>query len=168
MTYYYSLFFMLSSLALLLSGCDTVRSTLGLDHYQADPFNVPTNPPLTLPPEYTLRPPAPGAAPTFSKTSNTQAQQTLSTYNAQVYSSNATENGLVGQMKTGTPPANIRELVDKEAHEESNLGGKLGKQVDDWKTQAKKNIASIYTNDGAEKQKDSSPPPQPQDPKTTS
>lgn len=44
----------------VLSGCDQFRHTFGLDHAQGDPFVVPTNPPLSMPPNYDLRPPLPG------------------------------------------------------------------------------------------------------------
>jgi len=50
--------------ASLLSGCDSVRNTLGLDHYQADEMQVDPNPrlaALTIPPNFQLRPPRPGA-----------------------------------------------------------------------------------------------------------
>ena len=48
---------LLISTALTLSGCDTFRNTLGLDHYQADEFNIAENPPLSMPPSYNLAPP---------------------------------------------------------------------------------------------------------------
>lgn len=49
---------LLSSAAFALSGCDTFRNTFGLDHYQADEFNISDNPPLSMPPNYNLAPPA--------------------------------------------------------------------------------------------------------------
>lgn len=48
---------LLGSAALALSGCDTFRNTFGLDHYQADEFNISDNPPLSMPPNYNLAPP---------------------------------------------------------------------------------------------------------------
>ncbi len=38
--------------SLTLTGCDNVRNVFGLDHYQADEFNVNTNKPLSMPPSY--------------------------------------------------------------------------------------------------------------------
>ncbi len=49
---------LLGSAAITLTGCDTFRNTFGLDHYQADEFNVSDNPPLSMPPNYNLAPPA--------------------------------------------------------------------------------------------------------------
>ncbi len=49
---------LVGSMAITLTGCDTFRNTFGLDHYQADEFNVSDNPPLSMPPNYNLAPPA--------------------------------------------------------------------------------------------------------------
>jgi hypothetical protein len=48
---------LIGSAAIGLSGCDSLRNTFGLDHYQADEFNVGENPPLSMPPSYNLVPP---------------------------------------------------------------------------------------------------------------
>ena len=53
---------LLSSAFITLTGCDTFRNTFGLDHYQADEFNVGENPPLSMPPNYNLAPPANNAS----------------------------------------------------------------------------------------------------------
>lgn len=132
----------LLSLSLLLSGCDSVRNTLGLDHYQADAFAVPTNPPLVLPPSYNLTPPKPGAAPTHAQTSETKAQSVLQVEDAKVHSGSGTEKQMMQNAQVKTPE-NIRELVDKEAADEATLEGKLNKQVKSWKEQAKENFESI-------------------------
>jgi hypothetical protein len=52
-------------LPLLLTACEdgSVRNTLGLNRPAPDEFTVVSRPPLSLPPEFTLRPPAPGEAP---------------------------------------------------------------------------------------------------------
>lgn len=50
-----------SALALLaLSGCGGLKSTLGLDRKAPDEFSVVSRAPLSLPPNYALRPPSPG------------------------------------------------------------------------------------------------------------
>lgn len=48
------------SAAAVLSGCDSVRHTLGLDHYQPDEFSVAVKPELKMPPDLNLAPPNPG------------------------------------------------------------------------------------------------------------
>lgn len=52
-------------LPLLLGACesDDVQKTLGLNREAPDEFIVVSRPPLSLPPEFTLRPPRPGEAP---------------------------------------------------------------------------------------------------------
>jgi hypothetical protein len=46
----------------LLSGCDSIRQIAGLDRRGPDEFAVESRAPLTIPPDFELRPPAPGAA----------------------------------------------------------------------------------------------------------
>ena len=144
----------ITALALVLSGCDTIRNTLGLDHYQADAFAVPTNPPLVLPPDYSLVPPKPGAEPTYQQTAETKAQSTLQTDDAKVHSSSGTEAILVKQTSAAAAPSNIREIVDKEATDESTMAGKLEGQMKSWKEQAKENIASIRGDSDKDKSKE--------------
>ena len=45
---------------LVLAGCGGWRQTLGLDHAPPDEFQVVQQAPLSLPPDFTLRPPQPG------------------------------------------------------------------------------------------------------------
>lgn len=46
---------------LLLGGCDSVRETVGLTKRAPDEFTVVTKAPLVIPPDFSLRPPQPGA-----------------------------------------------------------------------------------------------------------
>lgn len=49
-------------LSLALTACGTVRETLGVDEQSGpDEFDVATAPPLSIPPDFNLRPPEPGA-----------------------------------------------------------------------------------------------------------
>ncbi len=52
----------LLSAAVMLSGCSSVKSTLGIERNVPDEFAVIKEAPLTIPPDYNLRPPRPGAA----------------------------------------------------------------------------------------------------------
>lgn len=47
--------------ALFLSGCENARDAIGISKQSPDEFAVVTRAPLTLPPDYGLRPPKPGA-----------------------------------------------------------------------------------------------------------
>ena len=46
----------------LLGGCDSMRQMVGLDRRGPDEFAVESRAPLTIPPDFDLRPPQPGAA----------------------------------------------------------------------------------------------------------
>lgn len=51
--------------SLVLAGCNSggLQETLGLNREAPDEFTVVSRPPLSVPPEFSLRPPAPGEAP---------------------------------------------------------------------------------------------------------
>jgi hypothetical protein len=49
------------SLVLLLPGCSDMRVALGMDRVGPDEFVVESRAPLTIPPDFNLRPPQPGA-----------------------------------------------------------------------------------------------------------
>lgn len=55
-----STFFCLAAAVALLSGCESARKAFSSDKTAPDEFAVFSRPPLSLPPEYTLRPPTPG------------------------------------------------------------------------------------------------------------
>lgn len=48
-------------LALSLAGCEQARGALGMERQSPDEFSVITRAPLSMPPDYQLRPPEPGA-----------------------------------------------------------------------------------------------------------
>ncbi len=47
----------LAAALLMLAGCDTILGAIGLERHVPDETQVVAHPPLTLPPDYTLRPP---------------------------------------------------------------------------------------------------------------
>lgn len=102
--------------AFLLSACDSVKSTLGLNHDQPDEFLVSTNPPLELPPNYTLRPPKAGQeGHVNTKTSEQKAKDVLGT---QVTSSKTSSSDVLSKAasSTGTQvDPDIRATLEKEA-----------------------------------------------------
>lgn len=60
-----------------LSGCGEARKSLGWDKSAPDEFRVVSRAPLALPPDFALRPPEPGAAPTNETSVREQAQVAL-------------------------------------------------------------------------------------------
>lgn len=51
----------LAAVGFLLTGCAGFKQTIGLEAQAPDEFAVESRAPLTVPPEFDLRPPAPGA-----------------------------------------------------------------------------------------------------------
>jgi len=67
----------LVGVGLALCGCDTLRSAAGLEKKAPDEFAVLTKAPLVVPPDYNLKPPRPGAAPTNQVKPTDAAQAAL-------------------------------------------------------------------------------------------
>ena len=68
----------LGGMALLLVGCDSIREAAGVTKEPPDEFAVVTKAPLVMPPDYNLRPPKPGAAPTNQQSPTDSAREALS------------------------------------------------------------------------------------------
>ena len=65
------------ALALSLSACDSLRRSAGLTKQPPDEFAVVTKAPLIIPPNFNLRPPAPGAPPLNQEDPTGSAQAAL-------------------------------------------------------------------------------------------
>lgn len=73
--------FSLLALPALLGGCNnTTREALGLTKRSPDEFQVVSNAPLSMPPDYNLRPPTPGAARPQEGTVREQAERVVFGY----------------------------------------------------------------------------------------
>ena len=105
--------------ALALSACsgDELTRTFGLTRDAPDEFQVTTRAPLSMPPDFTLRPPRPGAARPQELSGSQQAEAALvpdSINMAPSRASSAGQQALVAA--AGRPaPANIRAEVNNEA-----------------------------------------------------
>lgn len=62
---------------LLIAGCSDWKKTIGLEKSTPDEFAVESRAPLTMPPDFNLRPPQPGAPRPQEKSSDQQARQTI-------------------------------------------------------------------------------------------
>src|SRR6202012_1402778 len=70
---------LLGSTLILLGGCngDKIARTFGLTRDAPDEFTVTTRAPLSIPPDYTLRPPRPGAPRPQEQSERQQAEEAL-------------------------------------------------------------------------------------------
>jgi hypothetical protein len=116
---------------LLLSGCgnNNLARTIGLQRDVPDEFTVTTSPPLSMPPDYSLRPPRPGAPRPQAQNDRQEAEEDLApqlALGAPQVQNSAGQAALVQQL--GAPaPANIRAQVDRDAAEGSNNQGFIDK-----------------------------------------
>jgi hypothetical protein len=67
----------LAATALILTGCASASRTLGLTKEAPNEFNILTNAPLVVPPEYNLRPPRPGESSLDNNYSERAAREAL-------------------------------------------------------------------------------------------
>ncbi len=103
---------------LLLSACSgTVQENLGLGKNVPDEFQVVRRAPLTLPPDYGLRPPTPGAPPVAQQDTATQAREILTGQPAPPVDTqqSAGEVALLAQSPVQAAPDIRRTLVAEDA-----------------------------------------------------
>jgi hypothetical protein len=62
---------------LLMAGCSDFKKSVGLEPTLPDEFAVESRAPLTIPPDFELRPPQPGAARPQEKTADQRAKQVM-------------------------------------------------------------------------------------------
>jgi len=107
---------------LVLGGCTDLKRALGMEKVVPDEFAVVRAAPLALPPDFSLRPPRPGAAPTQEISSTEQARQTIFKASDQQTAAlpdadklSAGENQLLRQAGAAAAPRDIRDTVNREA-----------------------------------------------------
>ncbi len=83
--------------ALVLSACSDVRQAVGMDRRAPDEFAVVSRAPLSLPPDYDLRPPDPGAPRPQDPPARIRAEAAVLTSTA------AVNPGLAGSSAPGAP-----------------------------------------------------------------
>ncbi|MEO5338366.1 MAG: DUF3035 domain-containing protein [Magnetospirillum sp. WYHS-4] len=101
----------------LLGGCEGVKDTLGMTKHAPDEFAVYRRAPLSVPPDSTLRPPEPGAAPTQNVDPRRDARSALTGNSSSRVAVQGASPGLQALMKrTGVndAEAGIRETINRE------------------------------------------------------
>lgn len=121
-------YLLLAGSAILLAGCDTggLSRTFGLTRDAPDEFMVTTRAPLSMPPDYNLRPPRPGAPRPQEQSEQAQAEEILVPQTALAGprggAASAGQSALLQQ--TGpSAPGDIRRRVDEDArHDQASEG----------------------------------------------
>jgi hypothetical protein len=108
--------------ALGLGACADTRKAIGWDKAVPDEFRVVTRAPLTLPPDFGLRPPAPGAArpqeqspQDLARTAVFGTERTPASIASANPSLSASERALLGRTGADTADASIRDTIEREA-----------------------------------------------------
>jgi len=102
-----------STAAFALTGCSGVRSALGANKVTPDEFRTVTIAPLTVPPEYNLRPPAPGQPRPDEIYPDQQARAAL-LGSAGAFEGSDAEALLVARAGGGSADPFIRSIIDGE------------------------------------------------------
>ena len=112
---------------MLLAGCDTdkLSRTFGLTRDSPDEYTVTTRAPLSMPPEYSLRPPQPGASRPQEQTERQQAEEALApqlTLGAQAPGSVSQGQTALTQQAGPAASSDIRRRVDQDAQSDNDSG----------------------------------------------
>lgn len=108
-----------AAVVVLLSGCgdSSLTRTFGLTRDAPDEFTVVTRAPLSMPPDFSLRPPAPGAARPQDQSDRSLAESALVPEAALGSAPAGVSPGQAALVRDagGAAPADIRQRVDQEA-----------------------------------------------------
>lgn len=107
-----------------LSACSNAKESLGLTRSSPDEFAVVKRAPLELPPDYSLRPPSPGAPRPQEQAMDDQARETVfgSDEGARKAAPASGEAALLQEAGATQTDPNIRRVIDRESNivDESN------------------------------------------------
>lgn len=104
-------------LVLALAACGSVRENLGLGRAAPDEFAVVDRPPLSMPPDYGLRPPEPGAPRPQEAHMSEQASNVLFGPNGTMTATDMSEaeKALLVESRADKADPNIKQIVEREA-----------------------------------------------------
>ena len=125
--------FFLGVSSVLLAACGELREDLGLGRNTPDEFAVVDRPPLAMPPDFTLRPPRPGAPRPQAVDSDHQASAAVFGKKASKGTAPSSgEQALLEASGAAKTDANIRETVDRESSQKVVASEHLVQRLLDW------------------------------------
>lgn len=131
--------------ALSLQGCTDFKRAVGWEKVIPDEFAVVSRAPLAIPPDYTLRPPRPGAQRPQEKAPTEQARETVfragqqeATLPPPATQRSSGEGELLREAGAANALSNIRELVNVEATADKPIDEGFVDKLLFWRTSAKK------------------------------
>lgn len=120
----------LMATTLTLSGCgEKTKETLGLSRRAPDAFAVVTRAPLELPPDYTLRPPIPGAERPQDTAPADSAAQALLGNTARPKKQSKAESVILNKSGANQAPADIRSVITIEQGEDTDDNTPIGRKL---------------------------------------
>jgi hypothetical protein len=137
--------------ALGLGACADTRKAIGWDKATPDEFRVVTRAPLTLPPDFGLRPPAPGAARPQEQSPQDAARTAIfgpergtatsaSTANSAL---SASEQALLNRTGGDRAEASIRETIEREAQSLAEADQTFVDRLVFWQTTPSASSATV-------------------------
>ncbi|MGA9659785.1 MAG: DUF3035 domain-containing protein [Asticcacaulis sp.] len=130
-----------------LSGCQSAKNALGLNKVVPDEFRVVTKAPLVVPPDYALRPPAPGEPRPQELQPESAARQALLGQRDSVNRS-AGEQALVAKMGADRADPLARYVVDDEFGDLSYKEPSFADKVMFWRKKDNGSTAEANTAGG--------------------
>ncbi|MBV8060429.1 MAG: DUF3035 domain-containing protein [Alphaproteobacteria bacterium] len=119
---------LMALMALSLTACGSVRESLGLGRSSPDEFAVIDRPPLAMPPDFSLRPPRPGAPRPQDADISQTAYASLFNGNTPAGKAPAVsplEKTLLLQMGADHADPNIRDVINRESAQKTDVSDHL-------------------------------------------
>lgn len=140
MSKYFNIF-LATALALPLGSCDKTREVLGLKRKQPDEFQVLDRQPLSMPPQYGLRPPMPGAPSKAIQDPQAKAKQALLGDTQQIPTSSSAEKELLEKAAAPEKDPSIRSKLAEE--QEPAVESAPGEDLVFWKKTSPKKRGDV-------------------------
>jgi len=130
--------------ALALAGCSDLRENLGLGRSSPDAFAVVDRPPLSIPPDFSLRPPKPGEPRPQQVDMTERANDVLFNGKSAITQDSGdmseSEKALLEATGATKAESDIRQIVDREASEKVVGSEHLVEELLWWKNDVKPGV----------------------------